>query len=563
MNSICFGVGIDTARYGHHASFLDEEKRTAAKALHFKEDREGYGRLLSVLQKLRAKATNVTIYIRIDAAGQYADNLIHWLFEQNLPGVSISAGKPSMNKAYRDAHYDKRKADPVESLACARFAVVERPEPLPRIPRPLVALRNVVATLESIATDQTRQVNQLHGLLAQAFPELAVHVQNISKSYCLKLLAKYPTAKKLAAARLESLRSIPHLGDELAQTLHQAAKQSTASATDEVQELLIKSKVVEIEACRKRQAEALKLLKKAWDSLADGPHQRILTIKGIGLQTAAALVAKIVSIERFATDKHLVGYFGIFPRQHDSGTTPEGIAKANSQGRMCSQGNDLVRRLLYTAAQVAVKHNPPVRELFARQMQSVKHYNVTLGHCMAKLLRQVHAVWRKDEDFDPQYEHKAAAAPRHEQETVVSPSEQVVEPQGPEVITTSGTITAKPASGKRPPLNYRLLKSRLEILAVLRAHRWQEKTRRGSQLRGACPFHGADSQGRNFAVNSSKQTFCCHRCGSQGNALDLLVQLSHLPLHEAAWQWIDQHAIEAPLLAETTPIQKKRLSVRA
>ena len=28
------GVGIDTARYAHHVSFLDEEKQTAAKPFH-------------------------------------------------------------------------------------------------------------------------------------------------------------------------------------------------------------------------------------------------------------------------------------------------------------------------------------------------------------------------------------------------------------------------------------------------------------------------------------------------------------------------------------------------
>jgi transposase len=46
------------------------------------------------------------------------------------------------------------------------------------------------------------------------------------------------------------------------------------------------------------------------------------TIPGIGLQTAAALVAKIVSIERFATPTALIGYFGVFLEEVDvSGTT--------------------------------------------------------------------------------------------------------------------------------------------------------------------------------------------------------------------------------------------------
>ena len=41
-NCVHLGVGVDTARYAHHVSFLDEKKRTAAKAFHFTETAEGY-----------------------------------------------------------------------------------------------------------------------------------------------------------------------------------------------------------------------------------------------------------------------------------------------------------------------------------------------------------------------------------------------------------------------------------------------------------------------------------------------------------------------------------------
>ena len=68
---------------------------------------------------------------------------------------------------------------------------------------------------------------------------------------------------------------------------------------------------------------------------------------------------------------------------------------------MSRKGNDLVRRLRYTAAQSAVKWNPPVKALFARLRADNKEYNVCLGHCMAKLLRQVFALWTQDCDFAP------------------------------------------------------------------------------------------------------------------------------------------------------------------
>ena len=63
-------------------------------------------------------------------------------------------------------------------------------------------------------------------------------------------------------------------------TLHVAAKASTASSECEVYEELVREKVKEILAVEAQQKRALEIAK---------------TIKGIGIQTACALVAKIIS----------------------------------------------------------------------------------------------------------------------------------------------------------------------------------------------------------------------------------------------------------------------------
>ena len=540
-----FGIGIDTARYGHHVSFMDENKRTASKAFHFEEHDKGYQKLLKALEALAAKSSsNYHFNIRIDAAGQYADNFIHWLHKQKF-NMTISVGTTAKNKNYREVHYSKRKADPVESLGCARFAVVERP-PAMLPPNPAFStLRSVVSAMEANATNLTRLVNQLHLLLATCFPELAMLVNDISKGYCLAMLAKYPTAKRLAAAKIDSILDIPHMDSELAKKLYQAAKSSTAHATDEIQEELVKTKLKEVLAGKQQSIALLKIMKNAWDSLPNGPHQRIHSIKGIGLQTAAALVAKMVKIDRFQTDSALIGYFGIFPEETDtSGTNRDGTPKKGTSFHMCRKGNDHVRRLLYTAAQSAVKHNPAVRALYARQAAMGKPYNVIMGHCMAKLLRQVYAVWAKDENFDPEYETKEKQA--KEKEKAVGPS--VDAPQSLEVTTTDSKVIGPKLKGKRPPINFAAFKGQLSIAEVLRSHNWKVGTSRGQQLRGPCPIHNGDDKDRSFAVHVGKNTFCCHSCDSKGNALDLLTALSDQSLHDAAWDWIDRTGISPQLL---------------
>lgn len=534
------GIGVDTARYGHHVSFLDDEKRTAARSFHFKEDNQGYQQFRKAVEKLRAKHPDAKFSVRIDAAGRYADNFIHWLHTQKDLELSISVGSPLANKRYCEIHYAKRKADPVESEACARFAIVEKPQPIHAPDPKFGSLRNTVAALEACATNMTRLNNQLHMLLAISFPEFAVIISDISQGYALKILEKYPTAKRLGNAKVSSLLQVPYLREEVARKLYESSKNTTAHANDLTSEALIKAKVREIMAAKDQYAELLKILKKTWDSLPDGPHRRVHSIKGIGVQTAAALVAKMVSIDRFKSDSSLIGYFGIFPEQRDvSGTHRDGTPKDGTLIKMSAKGNDLVRRLLYTAAQSAARHNPAVRALYARQAATGKHYNRIIGHCMAKLLRQVYAVWVKDEDFDPEFESRKS-------KNVVGP--KVDEPPIKEVTTTSPSLDAQPKA--RKPLNFAAVKKQIAITDVLRSHGWTASTSNGPQLRGPCPIHKAAENDSSFAVHSEKNTFCCHRCGCKGNALDLVVALSKQPLLEAAWSWLEEAGIEPTLLKE-------------
>jgi len=92
------GVGIDTGRYGHRATFLRPDKQYAAKPLDFAESAEGYAQLRAVIERLQAE--HVDCDIHLDAAGQYAANLQSFL--RRLPQLSISVGDPIRNKEYRE-----------------------------------------------------------------------------------------------------------------------------------------------------------------------------------------------------------------------------------------------------------------------------------------------------------------------------------------------------------------------------------------------------------------------------------------------------------------------------
>lgn len=266
MNQTVFGVGIDTARYGHHVSFLDQQQRTAFACFHFKEEAAGFDKLKKVLVNLAKKNPEAEIRIHLDPAGSYANNLTKFLQTLDTPKVIVSIGKPEANESYRKAIFGNKKADPVESLSCARFAISEKPAPAPIFSPEMESLRRCVSTIEAIAKQKTQTVNQLHAILADTFPELAVYVSDISSSYCLKLLEKYPTAKRVAAAKLDSLLSIPHMREDLAKAIHDAAKRSTGCIDDQIIELLVQQRIKQIQMTELQHKQLEKTLEKAWVS---------------------------------------------------------------------------------------------------------------------------------------------------------------------------------------------------------------------------------------------------------------------------------------------------------
>src|SRR6185437_8616023 len=243
------GVGIDTARYGHRATFLRSDKQPAAPALDVPESREGYEKLAAELQRLYVRQPDARFHIRIDAAGQYATNLERFLRGLPLP-IELSVGEPARNAAYRKTHFPKRKSDATESLANARFAVVERPAATPGTPPEFLALREVVSQLESQTRQTTRLICQLHNLLARVFPELAVLVRDLSTCWLLELLSRYPTPARIARARPESLETIAYLKKDKAMLIQQAARSSVGSLCGEVAEALVQDSIREIELSR-------------------------------------------------------------------------------------------------------------------------------------------------------------------------------------------------------------------------------------------------------------------------------------------------------------------------
>jgi transposase len=549
------GVGFDTARYGHHVSFLRPDRQPAAKDFTFHESRQGYEELRQALEQLQQRYGPVHFHMRIDAAGEYAANLERFL--RSLPfDKTISVGEPKRNRDYCKVHFPKRKTDVVEALACARFAVVEQPSATPATPPAFAQLRELAGALEAQVKRTTRLINQLHNRLARVFPELAVLAPDLSAAWVLRLLTRYPSPAKIAAAHLSSLLAIPHLTETKARQLQLAARQTVASLQGPLVEELIRQTVGAVRHSQQSTRRFKHLLLEAYEALPASPHQHIESIPGIGKQTAAALLAKVVDIARFPTPDALVGYFGLFPEENTSGVDKFGRRIPPGTMRMSRKGNDLVRGYLWNAAKSAMVHNPVIRALYARKRARGKRGDVALGHCMQKLVHLVFAVWTSDRPFTPPASPSPEAAGPGPDQTEKAVGRTGQSPKRQAVTTVLSSVTADAAASKQAPaatvppaIDFASLRRQLTMEQVLRELGWWECLRGDSrQRRGPCPIHGSThATSRCFSVNLHKNIFQCFdaACAAKGNVLDLWAQRHRLSLLEAARDLAQRFAVPA------------------
>ncbi len=105
----------------------------------------------------------------------------------------------------------------------------------------------------------------------------------------------------------------------------------------------------------------LELVVKKLEAIGKDDHRikRIRTIPGVGPRTAEILVACIDDPHRFKNGRQVSAYFGLVPRQYQSGET-------DRNGRITKRGNPLARTILVECAWSSLRYNPWAKGVYER-----------------------------------------------------------------------------------------------------------------------------------------------------------------------------------------------------
>jgi transposase len=115
----------------------------------------------------------------------------------------------------------------------------------------------------------------------------------------------------------------------------------------------------------------------------------MLTISGVGQQTALYLIVTTAGFTKFKNSRSYASYCGIAPFPNSSGTSIRGKTKVSSLA------NKKIKTLLDLAAKSAIQHNKEISLYYNKRIEAGKSRMSTINVIRNKLLARIFAVVRR------------------------------------------------------------------------------------------------------------------------------------------------------------------------
>lgn len=379
-------VGVDIAKQFHVASLLSDEGEVLMDPFPFENSQTGFQTLLHHLE-VYSKQDVTHSY---ESTAHYAVNFKSFFLNH---GYTLKVFNTIQIAALRRSESRNAKTDNLDSLRIAQALLLKR-DCADVFVSDMDELLQLVRSHRQIITMRTHSKIQLVTYVDQLFPELASFFKgNLHINTAHQLLMHYPSPSKITKVRLDTLtrllKSHSHgrYAESKALELKSLAK-SSVGITSTTLELQIKLALDQIELYSRQIDELSYEITQRMNAL-DSP---IMSIPGVGPLSAAAILASIKTINRFALPKQVVDFAGL-----DSIIRQSGNFKARST-RMSKRGSSLLRYHLILTAFNVVNHDPVFNAYYQKKRSEGKSHYDALDHTVAKLVRVIFHLLETNSD---------------------------------------------------------------------------------------------------------------------------------------------------------------------
>lgn len=404
-------AGIDVGKRFSEMAILSPQNEVYARIRINHDSYTNFERTFELLKKTEKEFAAKPVVV-MESTGHYHKILFHSLTKA---GYEVSIINPIQSDSIKNIGVRKVKNDKVDAR---KIALLYRFEQLKTTNIPdedIDCLRSLCRHYYKLSDQLTAYKNRLLGIVDQLFLSFTDVFKDVASVTALAILEKYPTPEDILKAGSEELISL----------IRQTSRKNLKWATDKYELLCSKARnfnplsinsianaamltanISMIKTLTQSLEGALEAIYKLLeqDSAKNMPAlsltiEPLCSIPGIGLLTAATIVAEVGDFSAFSKPGKLAAYFGIDPSVKQSGQF-EG-----TENKMSKRGSRLLRRVIFTTALANVRkkrngkeHNPVLYEYYRKKCAS-KPKKVALGAVMHKLVAIIFAVLRDRKPF--------------------------------------------------------------------------------------------------------------------------------------------------------------------
>ncbi len=357
------------------------------KPTSFGEDASGYDKLLRLL------GSPQDLVVALEATGHYGKNLSAFL-RQRAYGVSVI--NPIRTHRFAQEDLARAKTDAIDALGIARFAREKALTPQAPMDQSTHELREMVLFHERLVQDFGDRVRQLHRLVDLGFPEISRLVRTLDSQIATTILREYPTAASFHETCLRNLARLRYDGHHAvgllrARQIVEAARTSVGQHHGPAFQQRVRYVCLDLDRLRSTIGTLAADIENAARQL---PLAALLTsVPGIGLLTAARIIATVQSPLRFRNAAAFTAYVGVVPATRLSGL------QRSTRAPLSPIGNARLRKALWMPLLTAVQHNPWLRGYYQRLRARGKHPKVALTAALRKLLTALYSVAKHQKPF--------------------------------------------------------------------------------------------------------------------------------------------------------------------
>ena len=394
-------VGVDIAKSVHWARFVDYRGREIGKPISFTCNRQGFEKIVTRIREIcKGKVFN-NVIIGMEPTGHYWKTLANYLTNIDYKVVCVNPYHTKKAKELDDN--SQTKSDPKDALTIA-LLIKDSRFFNPYLPQDIYAeLRVLANTRVSVMKRLMSVKNTVTAILDEYFPEIWTVFKNpLTGKASRQILKSCPFPSLiLEMSEAELLTEIKKgvkksVGAKKVKELIAAAKKSIGvkyglqSAKLRLEQLLDELELIEkhLGGIECSMEETL---------MKTGYGEMFLSVKGIGIITAASFLGETGDPLRFKNARQIANYAGYNLVEDSSG-------KSKSGTHISKRGRAQLRSLLYNMAFTMVSHNAEMKALHkyltTRSKNPLKKKQ-SLVVVSKKIITVIYALLKKQTVYNP------------------------------------------------------------------------------------------------------------------------------------------------------------------